>query len=377
MRVLGLSSGTSHDGIDAALVSFGVTPGGDELRARLLHHATTPYTPALRKAIRTSLPPGKVRLGDVCALDNRLGRAFAGAATAVLDAAGPADLVCSHGQTIFHAATDGTLQLGQPAWIAERTGLPVVADVRVRDVAAGGQGAPLAPVLDLMLLAGKDGRWGAANLGGIANLTVAVPGEATAYDTGPGNALIDAAALLVTGEPYDRGGALAATGTVRTELLDRLLVEPYYARTPPKSTGKELFSAAYLDGAGGYPPADLLATLTELTAVTVAAEIRRHRLDHVLISGGGVHNATLLDRLAKRADGTALVRSEELGLPADAKEAILFALVGWLTWHGLPAAMPAATGALGPRVIGAITPGADPLRLPAPLTRTPQRLTME
>ena len=154
MRVLGLSSGTSHDGIDAALVSFTRTPDGDELRARLLHHATTPYEPGLRAAIREALPPGKVGLGAVCELDTRLGQAFAGAATAVLDAAGPADLVCSHGQTLFHAASDGTLQLGQPAWIAERTGLPVVADVRVRDVAAGGQGAPLVPVLDLMLLRG-------------------------------------------------------------------------------------------------------------------------------------------------------------------------------------------------------------------------------
>ncbi|MDG4825931.1 anhydro-N-acetylmuramic acid kinase [Asanoa sp. WMMD1127] len=377
MRVLGLSSGTSHDGIDAALVSFTATPGGDELRARLLHHATTAYEPAVRAAIRKALPPGKVRLGDVCALDTRLGQAFAGAATAALDAAGAADLVCSHGQTLFHAATDGTLQLGQPAWIAERTGLPVVADVRIRDVAAGGQGAPLVPVLDLMLLAGRAGRWGAVNLGGIANLTVAVPGEVCAYDTGPGNALVDAAALAVTGEPYDRGGALAAGGTVRTELLDRLLVEPYYARTPPKSTGKELFSAAYLEGAGGYPPADLLATLTELTAVTVADEVRRHRLDHLLLSGGGVHNRTLLARLAAHAPGVTLVRSEEVGLPADAKEAVLFALIGWLTWHGLPGAVPAATGARGPRVVGAITPGAEALRLPTPLATLPRRLTME
>ncbi|GIF50983.1 anhydro-N-acetylmuramic acid kinase [Asanoa ferruginea] len=377
MRVLGLSSGTSHDGIDAALVDFSLPPGGDTLRARLLHHATTPYEPALRAAILAALPPHKVGLGDVCALDTRLGHAFARAATSALDAAGPAELVCSHGQTLFHAATDGTLQLGQPAWIAERTGLPVVADVRVRDVAAGGQGAPLVPVLDLMLLAGREGRWGAVNLGGIANLTVAVPDETCAYDTGPGNALIDAAALAVTGEPYDRGGALAASGTVRTELLDRLLVEPYYARNPPKSTGKELFSAAYLDGAGGYQPADLLATLTELTAATVGAELRRHRLDHVLVSGGGVRNRTLLKRLAARAPGVTFVPSDEFGLPADAKEAVLFALIGWLTWHGLPGAVPSATGANGGRLLGAVTPGAAPLRLPAPLTTLPRRLELE
>jgi anhydro-N-acetylmuramic acid kinase len=371
VRVLGLSSGTSHDGIDVALVAF--APAGEVLDARVERYVTVPFAPDLREAIRAALPPARIGLDEVLRLDVRLGSAFGEAAASVPGA----DLVCSHGQTVFHAATDGTLQIGQPAVIAERTGLPVVADVRVRDVAAGGQGAPLVPMLDLMLLAGKEGRWGAVNLGGIANLTVAVPDEACAYDTGPGNALIDAAALAVTGEPYDRGGALAASGTVRTELLDRLLVEPYYARTPPKSTGKELFSAAYLDGAGGYPPADLLATLTELTAATVAAEIRRHRLDHVLLSGGGVHNRTLLDRLAAHAPGTTMHRSEELGLPADAKEAVLFGLVGWLTWHGLPGAVPVATGANGPRVAGSITPGAEPLRLPPPLKAIPHRLKME
>jgi len=375
MRVLGLSSGTSHDGIDAALVSF--VPDGDDLRARLLHHATTPYEPALRAAIRAALPPARVGLGEVCALDTLIGKAFAAAAAGALAAAGPADLVCSHGQTLFHAATDGTLQLGQPAWIAERTGLPVVADVRARDVAAGGEGAPLVAVLDLLLLADRAGRRGALNLGGIANLTVAVPGEVTAYDTGPGNALLDAATLALTGAPYDRGGALAARGAVVTDLLDRLLAEPYYARTPPKSTGKELFNGAYLDGLlTGYAPADVLATLTELTAATVAAEIRRHRLDTVAVSGGGVRNGTLLGRLAALAPGAELTPTDGLGLPADAKEAVLFALVGWLTWHGLPAAVTAATGARAARVAGAVVPGATPLRLPPPLAGLPRRLRM-
>jgi len=377
MRVLGLSSGTSHDGVDAALVAFAPAADGESLRARVLHHATTPYEPAVRDAIRAALPPGRVGLGDVCALDTMLGKAFADAAAEALRAAGPADLICSHGQTLFHAAVDGTLQLGQPAWIAERTGLAVVADVRARDVAAGGEGAPLVPVLDLMLVAGRPGRWGALNIGGIANLTVAVPGEVRAYDTGPGNALLDAAALTLTGRPYDRGGALAARGTVLPDLLDRLLAEPYYARTPPKSTGKELFCPDYLDGLlDGHAAADVLATLTELTAATVAAEIRRHRLDTVVVSGGGVHNGTLRSRLAELAAGAALVPSEDLGLPADAKEAVLFALIGWLTWHGLPASVPASTGAATARVLGSIVPGSGPLRLPPPLRTPPRRLTV-
>ncbi len=244
MRVLGLSSGTSHDGIDVALVAF--APAGEVLDARLEHHGTVPFEPGLREAIRAALPPARIGLDEVLRLDVRLGEAFAEAAAAASVAG--AELVCSHGQTVFHAATDGTLQIGQPAVIAERTGLPVVADVRVRDVAAGGQGAPLVAVLDLMLLRDRPDRAGALNIGGIANLTVAVPGAETAYDIGPGNALLDAAALALTGADRDHDGALAARGTVLPDLLDRLLAEPYYARPAPKSTGKELFHAGYLDG---------------------------------------------------------------------------------------------------------------------------------
>ena len=371
MRVLGLSSGTSHDGIDVALVAF--APAGEVLDARLEHHGTVPFEPGLREAIRAALPPARIGLDDVLRLDVRLGEAFAEAAAAA--SVTGAELVCSHGQTVFHAATDGTLQIGQPAVIAERTGLPVVADVRVRDVAAGGQGAPLVAVLDLMLLRDRPDRAGALNIGGIANLTVAVPGAETAYDIGPGNALLDAAALALTGADRDHDGALAARGTVLPDLLDRLLAEPYYARPAPKSTGKELFHAGYLDGLyDGRDPVDVLATLTELTAATIATDVARHRLETVVVSGGGVHNRTLMRRISTRAPGTAFLPSDVLGLPADAKEAVAFALIGWLTWHGLPANVPAATGARGARVLGAITPGADRLCLPAPLDVRPARL---
>jgi anhydro-N-acetylmuramic acid kinase len=355
VRVLGLSSGTSHDGIDAALVEF--APDGETLHARLLHYSTTPYPAALREDIRAALPPHRVGLDAVCRLDTRIGQAFAGAAAAVFDGV-EADLICSHGQTLYHWADEdgvhGTLQLGQPAWIAERTGLPVVADVRARDVAAGGQGAPLVAILDLLLLAGFSGRPGALNLGGIANLTI--HSGPSAYDIGPGNALLDLAAFHFTGTPCDVDGALAARGQVHPELLAHLLVEPYYRRQPPKSTGKELFHPGYLDGLiDGIAAEDVLATLVELTVATIASEVRRHSLDTVIVSGGGVHNPVMMRRLAESLRTTRLIRSDAVGVPVDAKEAMLFALIGWLTAHGLAGSVAACTGARTATILGSVT----------------------
>lgn len=360
MRVLGLLSGTSHDGIDSAVVDWTLDDG--LLTGRIEHVGERPYEPGLRARILAALPPHQVGLGEVCALDTLIGQAFAEAAAA----APPCELICSHGQTLFHWVEDGrvrgTLQLGQPAWIAERTGVPVVSDVRSRDVAAGGQGAPLVSYLDLLLLAGLPGRAGALNLGGIANLTVGDP--PLAYDTGPGCALIDAAA-----PPYDAGGALAAAGTVDRGLLDRLLADPYYRREPPKTTGKELFTPEYVRAE--LPLPDLVATLTALTAETVAAEIRRHRLDTVIVSGGGARNPALMGMLRTRAAPATFVSSDELGVPADGKEAIAFSLFGWLTAHGLAATVPRCTGASGARILGTITPGSGPLALPEPLAEAP------
>lgn len=368
MRVLGLISGTSHDGIDSAVVDWSLD--GGTLTGRIAHVGERPYQAGLRARIVAALPPHRVDMGEVCALDTLIGQAFA-------DAAGHcprADLICSHGQTFFHWVADGrvlgTLQLGQPAWIAERTGLPVVSDVRVRDVAAGGQGAPLVSYLDLLLLAGLPGRTGALNLGGIANLTVAETdsGGPVAYDTGPACALIDAAA-----PPYDVDGTLGAAGTVDERLLADLLAEPYYAQDPPKTTGKELFTPGYARARAGdgLPLPDLVATLTALTAETVAAELRRHRLDTVVVSGGGIRNPTLMGMLRARAPHTRLVASDELGVPAGAKEAVAFSLFGWLTAHGLPATVPGCTGAAGARVLGTVTPGSGPLTLPEPLAEAP------
>ncbi|WP_106206634.1 anhydro-N-acetylmuramic acid kinase [Kineococcus rhizosphaerae] len=353
MRVLGMMSGTSHDGIDLAVVEFSVVADGDRLRARVGEHRTVPYSDGLRADLVAALPPARTDLAAVCALDVRIGQEFAAAAASVTDAF---DLVCSHGQTVFHwvdgGAVRGTLQLGQPAWIAEATGAPVVSDLRTADVAAGGQGAPLVPVLDRLLLASfvEQGRTAAAlNLGGIANVTVCAPGRPPrAWDTGPANALLDAAAGGI-----DRDGRLAAAGTVRSDVLADLLAEPYYAQGPPKTTGKELFHPGYLDRFAGVPREDLLATLVELTVRTVADAL--DGVDVVVASGGGVRNPVLMAGLRFRLPG--LVVSDELGCPADAKEAVAFALLGFAAAHGLAGNVPSCTGARGGRVLGRLTPG--------------------
>ncbi|HVW42243.1 MAG TPA: anhydro-N-acetylmuramic acid kinase [Amycolatopsis sp.] len=369
-RVAGLISGTSVDGIDVAVAEL-------RLDAHLvtlipLGHLEIDYPRALRRELLDALPPAATTAGQLTKLDTRVGQAFADAAARALDRFGPADLVASLGQTAFHWVEGGralgTLQLGRPAWIAERTGLPVIADLRIRDIAAGGHGAPLASTLDrlwLRDLADSSGHPAVAlNIGGIANITVVRPGGDTiAYDTGPGNALLDLAARRATGRSRDLDGELAARGRVDETVLARLLTEPFYRLAPPKSTGKELFHARYLDGID-LGPEDLLATLTELTARTIADACHEHGAHTVVASGGGVENPALMSALARRLRDVRLATSDDLGLPRGAKEAYLTALLGWLTWHGIPANVPSATGARGPRLLGSITPGAGPLTLP-------------
>lgn len=362
-------SGTSHDAIDTAVVDVDCRDGVLEIAVAATGAA--PYRPQLREELVRALPPGRVGMEEVCRLDTGIGQAFADAAAAAVAAAGPVDLVCSHGQTVFHWTRDGevlgTLQLGQPAWIAERLGVPVVADLRPRDVAAGGQGAPLVSYLDVLLLAGLPGRPGALNLGGIANLTVGGP-EPLAYDTGPASALLDAAVRAATGRPYDEDGALAAAGTVHEGLLADLLAEPYYRRPAPKSTGKELFHGGYTDRFLARRPGlalpDVLRTLTVLTARTVADAVRAHRLDALLVSGGGTRNPVLMRELAAELPGVRVRPTDAVGLPADAKEAVAFAVLGWHTAHGLPATLPSCTGARGARVLGALVPGGPGPLLP-------------
>ncbi|MBE9374394.1 anhydro-N-acetylmuramic acid kinase [Saccharopolyspora sp. HNM0983] len=376
-------SGTSMDGIDVAAAE--VVLDGTTIRLRHLGSTSTPYPAGLRDELVRATSGRDCDAGALCRLDTRIGERFARAAVAGTElAGGRADLVASLGQTAHHwidahGRARGTLQLGAPAWIAERTGLPVVADFRARDVAAGGQGAPLAAVLDALWLPGTGFADVALNLGGIANLTLARPGRTLAFDTGPGNALLDLAAQRATGIPQDAGGALAGSGHVHADLLDLLLDDPYYRRSPPKSTGKEHFGAAHLDAALhrlGTPidAADLLATLTELTAETAAAACRDLGAAGVVVSGGGVHNPVLLTALRSRLDPIPLRTSDEFGMPADDKEALLTALLGVLTWHGIAADVPAATGAAGPRLLGSVTPGAEPLRMPEPAEQRPREL---
>ncbi|SEG55348.1 anhydro-N-acetylmuramic acid kinase [Actinacidiphila yanglinensis] len=391
MIVVGLMSGTSMDGLDVAVGEFGLAEG--VLTLRLLGAEEYAWPPETRERLLGLLPPAEVGLAEVCALDTLVGQASADAAVRAIErfAGGRADLVASHGQTVYHWVTDGrargTLQLGQPAWITEATGLPVVSDIRARDIAAGGQGAPLASTLDALWLAG-DGPGGGAparraalNLGGIANVTV-VGGPAepvTAFDTGPANCLLDAAAHRLTGgrAGSDIDGRMARAGTVRGDLLARLLEEPYYLLPAPKSTGRELFRADYVESRCAGLPAvtdqDLMATLTELSAVTVADACRPYGLAEVVASGGGVRNPALMEALRARLHPVPLVISDDRGLPAGEKEAYLMALLGFLSWYGIPGVVPGATGSATPRVLGRITPGDAPLRLPEPAPR-PRRL---
>lgn len=393
MIVIGLSSGTSADGIDVAAARLELEAGGELVRLVPLGFRTTPYSNPLREAIRGALPPAATTMETVCRLDTRIGQEFAAAARSGIEefTDGRADLVASHGQTLFHwadgNAVHGTLQLGQPAWITEATGLPVVSDLRVADVAAGGQGAPLASTLDLLLLGGRTEPTAALNLGGIANVTVVRDNQPPrAFDTGPANALIDAAARLVTDgrADFDADGALARAGRPDPALLERLLAEPYYRLTPPKTTGLELFGPDHLRAAlklaaspGRPSDGDLLATLVELTAVTVADALRPFGVGEVLASGGGTRNPVLMERLAARLAPARLDSSERLGLDGDAKEAYLFALIGFLSWNGLAGSVPDCTGARRAPVAGRLTPGAEPLRMPEPAPVAPRRLYVD
>lgn len=399
MRIVGMMSGTSYDGIDAAAADLELK--GDVVTLRPLGLVSTEWPESLRTRIAAVLPPHSTTIEEVCRLDTELGQLFGVAAAAACagPAAGSAEVIVSHGQTVFHWVDGGrplgTLQLGAPAWIAAATGLPVVSDLRSRDITRGGHGAPLASTLDAMLLADRCRPCGALNLGGIANITVlgrTEPGAAEtprAWDIGPANALIDAAVVAATDgvERLDRDGARAARGRVDQDWLKALLAEPYYGRPAPKSTGKELFHSGYLahmlEGVGGFPGAgdgtgtdtdDLVATLTELTAVLVGDTCREHRLTELVVSGGGVRNPVLMSRIAALAAPTSITPIDDFGLPAQAKEAYLFALLGFLTVHGLTGTFCSATGASERSVLGSITPGNRPLRWPEPAAHPPVRL---
>ena len=386
LRVVGMISGTSYDAIETAVADLELD--GPELALTPVGALSVELPGDLRRRIAALLPPASTTIEAVTRLDVDLGRAFGAAARRAIDevAGGAADLVVSHGQTVFHWVADGhargDLQLGSPAWIAHATGLPVVSDLRNRDIAGGGHGAPLVSILDELLVLGGDPHRGSLNLGGISNITVTDGTAVTAYDIGPANALMDSAVTALTGgaQTYDADGARAARGTVRPDLLDRLLAEPYYADPPPKSTGKELFHAGYvdamLDGLPPVDPDDLLATLTELTARVVADACRTHGLTDLVAAGGGVRNPVLMSRISALAAPCRVRTIDEFGLPSSAKEAYLFAVLGYLTVHGLPGTLPGATGAPAGSVLGSVTPGAHGWALPPAGAEPPRRLVV-
>lgn len=383
MIVVGLISGTSMDGIDVATGDFDLE--GDTISLRPLGHETVAYSDALRAALGAALPPATTTVEDVCKLDTAIGQEFAAIAGEAAEEH-RADLVVSHGQTVFHwvegGRVHGTLQIGQPAWIAERTGLPVISDLRTADVAAGGQGAPLVSLFDVLLLPPGERARAALNLGGIANFTVIPPeGEPFAYDAGPANALIDAAVALATdgAEHHDAGGKRAKRGTLIPELLDVLAADPYYQQAPPKTTGKEHFNAAYLEAAigrvaGPFDYDSLVATVTRHTAAVVAADCARFGLAEVVASGGGVHNPVLAKAIQELAPDTSFTRIDDHGIDGDAKEAYAFALLGFLTACGLPGTVPSCTGARHPSVAGRITLGRQGLPASPRVERSPARL---
>jgi anhydro-N-acetylmuramic acid kinase len=381
LRIVGLMSGTSVDGIDAALVEIDRAAG--PFAWRLLGFECVPWPPELREAILSAFRP-EASLPALTALDSRLGEAFADAAVQVVRQAGVSmssiDAIASHGQTVWHqpqpfaiggGAGRGTLQLGDSSVIAARTGCITVSDFRRADMALGGQGAPLVPFVDHALFAdASEGRL-VINLGGIANVTWLPAGAAAeqvrAFDTGPGNMVLDAVTQHITGgrDAFDRDGALADQGVVDHGLLSHLLEHPYFAKSPPKSTGREEFGAAYtaqLLGVAhreGVRGVDLLATAIALTAETVAGAYETWILPHapvrtVILGGGGVQNRALVRRLEARLSPAVLTTHAAYGLPDDAKEAVAFAILAYETLNGRPANMPEATGATGPAILGKI-----------------------
>jgi len=369
--LVGLMSGTSADGITAAVVRF-VPGANDAVAAELLAHSTRGYDDGQRERLLTAAERGAP--ADYCRLAFDVGGWLADAALAAIEAArvDPARVraIASHGHTIWHQPPHATWQLGEAAVIAERTGIDVVHDFRVRDVAAGGQGAPLVAIADRMLFPAGDAWRALQNLGGMANISVVpprgAPGTVRGFDTGPGCAVIDGVVRsLAPGLPYDVDGALARAGRPVRELVDELLGEPFFEQPPPKSTGRELFDRAYIARlaercrAAGASVEDTVATAVSLTARGIGIAVRRFVREPVadlVLSGGGARNPALVDAIGAEVAPLAVRRFDDLFFAGEAKEAVAFALLGWLHLARRPGNVVSVTGARGPRVLGTLTP---------------------
>jgi anhydro-N-acetylmuramic acid kinase len=354
MRVAGVMSGTSLDGIDVAVVDI----AGKRLRT--IAHSTTPYSAATRARILNARSAA-----DISRLNFELGGLYA---KAVAVAGVPLDsihLIGCHGQTIYHEGGANTLQIGEASVIAERLGIPVVSDFRTRDIAAGGQGAPLVPFADFLLFASRRRNRVALNIGGIANITVLPRGvtadRVIAFDTGPGNMVIDELVGRMTSgkRRFDRDGAIAARGRVNRPLLDGLLRDGYYRAAPPKSAGREEYGSEFVDRlvATKLPMEDLVSTATTLTAATIASAIKRFApgTEEVIAAGGGIHNVQLMARLAAFLPECRITTTAEYGVDPDAKEAVAFAILAYRTWTRRTGNLPSATGARRAVILGKIT----------------------
>lgn len=361
MLLVGLMSGTSLDGVDAALVAFEDGPP---------HCLATHYLPypaeVRQEALDLQVVGSSDQMRRSLRLANRLADLYAATTNELLAlAATPASAIRAigcHGQTLAHAPADGySLQLANPARLVEETGLTVVADFRSRDIAAGGHGAPLVPAFHDAVFRTPGTHRVIVNIGGIANLTDLAPRTPTrGFDCGPGNMLLDAWAERHTGKPYDEGGRWGREGRMLPDLLQRLRKHPFFSGPPPKSCGREEFSIGWLEShlVGGESPKDVQATLVALTAATIAEAIERWcgRPAELYVCGGGAHNESLMFELGRVLPSVAIRTTAVLGLPADWVEAAAFAWLAWRTLHGQPGNLPEVTGARGPRVLGAIYP---------------------
>ena len=376
LRVAGLMSGTSGDGVDVAIVDI------DDRSQKLLGFGTMPYPASLRKALFNLFEPNTSHVDDICHYNFVFGHFFAKALESIcsnvsipLDSI---DLIGSHGQTIYHNPSGrryagrrirSTLQIGEPSIIAQQTGITTVADFRPRDIACGGQGAPLVPYADSVLLSHRSLNRAVQNVGGIANVTflpaTSGPGKIIAFDTGPGNMIIDGLMTLFTNKKYDNHGNLAAKGQVCQSALNRLLVHPYLPKSPPKTCGREEFGLQFCRSfydsaiADKISPADCVATATAFTALTIAKAYRRFlpsMPDEIILCGGGAKNRTLVKMLQAQCGGVKIMTTDDLGIDLDAKEAMSFAILAWATIKGIANNVPAATGAAQTTVLGKILP---------------------
>ncbi|XP_078689316.1 anhydro-N-acetylmuramic acid kinase-like [Branchiostoma floridae x Branchiostoma belcheri] len=377
-RALGLMSGTSMDGIDAALVDI-IEHDNGRLEVRQVVAETYPYDSRLREDLGAVCSGKQLTVDQLCDLDDRVAEAFAETAATVMDReATKPTVIGSHGQTVFHrppalTETGGTrlghsVQLGRGAVIARRTGVVVVSDFRKADIEVGGQGAPLVPMVDWLLLADRRQTRTCQNIGGIGNVTYLPPNgnhdQVLGFDTGPGNVLIDMAARLLYGQPHDDDGRLARGGRIHKPLVEKWLEQEFFKKRPPKSTGRELYTADYLQDrikdcrSVQLTDGDIMATLTELTVQSIAYSYREFLPkgpDEVLVSGGGSHNSFLMDRLLEALHPVKVSTTESVGINVDYKEAVAFAVLGYMRMKEQPGNLPSVTGASRQVLLGDVS----------------------